>query len=183
MQKALQDLHISHERNESESIPILVEERGDAFRGIPKLIRLSLIEYLLGVPWESPSLSSCLSSFSSYRDLLDHRTLHPHKTSTENSVRSVSIIKQITTLTTVANQFEFCFEVITSLVLELAMNVYFGAWTCKIHQTGFITWHGRANTVQISFVYVCDADESHRHGMGLAVTDRVCGLGFFWRTL
>ena len=86
MQKTLQDLHISHERN-YENIPILVEERGDAFRGIPKLRRLSLLEYLLGVPWASPSLSSCFSSFSSYRDLPD-QTLHPHKTSTENLVRS-----------------------------------------------------------------------------------------------
>ena len=101
MQKTLQDLHILHERNESENIPILVEESGDAFRGIPKLRRLSLLEYLLGVPSASPSLSSCLSSFSSYRDL--DQTLHPHKTSTENSVRSVSIIKQIATLSTVAN--------------------------------------------------------------------------------
>ena len=49
-------MHISHERNESENIPILVEARGDAFRGIPKLIRLSLLEYLLGVPWEIPKL-------------------------------------------------------------------------------------------------------------------------------
>ena len=109
-------LHISHERNEPETIPILVEERGDAFRGIPKLRRLSLLEYLLGVPWESPSLSSCLSSFSSYRDLLDHRTLHPHKTSTENLVRSVSIIKQITTLSTVANQFIFCFCIVATVI-------------------------------------------------------------------
>ena len=108
-------LHISHERNESENIPILVEERGDAFRGIPKLRRLSLFEYLLGVPWASPSLTSCLSSFSSYRDLLD-QTLHPHKTSTENSVRSVSIIKQITTLSTIANQFIFCFCIVSTVI-------------------------------------------------------------------
>ena len=101
-------LHILHERNESENIPILVEERGDAFRGIPKLRLLSLLEYLIGVPRASPSLSSCLSSFFSHRDLLDHRTLHPHKTSTKNSVRSVSIIKQITTVSTVANQLIFC---------------------------------------------------------------------------
>ena len=80
MQKTLQDLHISHERNETENIPILVEERWDAFRGIPKLRRLSLFEYLLGVPWASPSLSSCLSSFSSYRGLHDLWSLHPHKT-------------------------------------------------------------------------------------------------------
>ena len=113
MQKTLQDLHISHERNESENIPILVEERGDDFRGIPKLRRLSLLEYLLGVPWASPSLSSWLSSFSSYRDLLD-QTLHPHKTSIENAVRSVSIIKQITTLSTVAKQFIFCFCIVST---------------------------------------------------------------------
>ena len=111
MQKTLQDLHISHERNEFENIPILVEERGDAFRGILKLRRLSLLEYLPRVPWESQSLISCLSSFSSYRDLLD-QILHPHKTSTENLVRSVSIIKQITTLSTVAKQFIFCFCIV-----------------------------------------------------------------------
>ena len=52
-------------------LPLNEDERGDAFRGIPKLRRLSLLQYLLGVPWESPSLSSCLSSFSSYRDILD----------------------------------------------------------------------------------------------------------------
>ena len=86
-----------------------------AFRGIPKLRRLSLLEYLLGVPWASPSLSSCLSSFSSYQDLLD-QTLHLHKTSTENSVRSVSIIKQITTLSTVANQFIFCFCIVSTII-------------------------------------------------------------------
>ena len=80
MQKTLQDLHISHERNKSENIPILVEERWGAFQGIPKLRRLSLLEYLHGVPWASPSLRSSLSSFSSYPDLLDLRTLHPHKT-------------------------------------------------------------------------------------------------------
>ena len=102
--------------NRNRNIPILVEERGDAFRGIPKLRRLSLLEYLLGVPWASPTLSSCLSSFSSHRDLLDHRTLHPHKTSTENSVRSVSIIKQITTLITVANQFIFCFLILAAVI-------------------------------------------------------------------
>ena len=109
MQKMLQDLHISHERNEYENIPILVEERWDAFQGIPKLRRLSLLEYLLGVPWASPSLSSFLSSYFSHRDLLDHRTLHPHKTSTENSVRSVSIIKQITTLSTVPKPIHILF--------------------------------------------------------------------------
>ena len=36
-QKTLQDLHISHERNESENIPIFVEERGDASPASPSL--------------------------------------------------------------------------------------------------------------------------------------------------
>ena len=121
MQKTLQDLHISHERNESENIPILVEERGYAFRGILKLRRLSLFEYLLGVPRASPSLSSCLSSFFSHRDILDLRTLHPHKTSTENSVRSVSIIKQISTLSTIANPLIFYFCIIST-----AFQLFYG---------------------------------------------------------
>ena len=50
MQKMLQDLHISHERNEFEDIPILVEERGDAFRGIPKLDLLPLFIFLISKP-------------------------------------------------------------------------------------------------------------------------------------
>ena len=83
---------------------------------IPKLRRLSLLEYLLGVRRASPSLSSCLSSFFSHRDLLDHRTLHPHKTSTENSVRSVSIIKQITTISTVENQLIFWFFIVSTVI-------------------------------------------------------------------
>src|SRR3990170_6601136 len=74
------NLRISCERNKNRDIPIIVEERWDAFRGIPKLRRLSLLEYLLGVHWASPSLNSCLSLFSSYRYLLVLRTLHPHKT-------------------------------------------------------------------------------------------------------
>mgnify|MGYP005849580289 CR=1 FL=1 len=69
MQKTLQDLHISHERNESENIPILVEERWDAFWGIPKLRRLSLLEYLLGVPW---ALASPLSPHIETSSIFEH---------------------------------------------------------------------------------------------------------------
>ena len=54
MQKMLQDLQISHERNEDENIPILVEERWDALRGMPKLRRLSILGIIswgaLGIP-------------------------------------------------------------------------------------------------------------------------------------
>src|SRR3989337_4407549 len=54
------NLRISCEQNKNRNIPILVEERWDAFQGIPKLRCLSLPGYLLGVPWSSPSLNSCL---------------------------------------------------------------------------------------------------------------------------
>ena len=79
MQKTLQDLHISHERNEDKNIPVLVEERWDAFWGIPKLELLPLLLLLTSRPPRSSNTSSTQNS-------------------TENSVRSVSIIKQITTL-------------------------------------------------------------------------------------
>ena len=42
-----------------------VDERGDAFRGIPMLRLLVVLEYYLGVPWESPSLGSFHSLFHS----------------------------------------------------------------------------------------------------------------------
>ena len=51
-------LHISQERNEEENISILVEERWDAFRGIPKLRRLSTLGYFLGCMGASTSLSA-----------------------------------------------------------------------------------------------------------------------------
>ena len=41
------------------------DERGDAFRGIPKLRVLVVLEYYLGVPWASPSLGSFHSLFHS----------------------------------------------------------------------------------------------------------------------
>ena len=78
---------------------------------IPKLRCLSLLEYLLGVPRASPSLSSCLSSFFSHRNLLNHRKLHPHKTSTENLVRSVSINKA-------NHHYKYCWKPINILFLH-----------------------------------------------------------------
>ena len=45
------------------------DERGDAFRGIPKLRLLFVLEYYLGVPWTSPSLGSCHSLFHSPSNL------------------------------------------------------------------------------------------------------------------
>ena len=109
-------LHISRERKRIWKHTDICWRKRGCLPSIPKLRRLSLHEYILGVPWASPSLCSCLSSFFSHRNLLNHRTLHPHKTSTENSVRSVSIMKQIATLSTVANQFIFCFCIVSTVI-------------------------------------------------------------------
>ena len=43
-------------------LPMNEDERGDAFRGIPKLRLFVILDYL-GVPWESPSFGSCHSLF------------------------------------------------------------------------------------------------------------------------
>ena len=97
MKKTPQDLHISHERNESENILIFVEERWDAFWGIRKLELLPLLLILISRHPRSSNTSSTQNS-------------------TESSVRSVSIIKQITTLSTVANQFIFCFCIVSTVI-------------------------------------------------------------------
>ena len=41
------------------------DERGDAFWGTPELRLFVVLEYYLGVPWESPSLGSWNSVFHS----------------------------------------------------------------------------------------------------------------------
>ena len=120
MQKTLQDLHIMHERNESENIPILVEERWDAFQGIPKLRRLSLLEYLLGVPWESPSLSSCLSSYPISRPPRFSNT-----SSTQNFNRKLGKIRQYNK----ANYYsKYCCKPIHILFLHCIYCIITSPW-------------------------------------------------------
>ena len=65
--------------------------------GIPKLELLPLLLLLISRPPRSLITSSTQNS-------------------TESSVRSVSIIKQITTLSTVANQFIFCFYIVYTVI-------------------------------------------------------------------
>ena len=72
------------------------DERGDAFRGIPKLRILAIIEYL-GVPWESPSLVSCHSLFHSPPNLYPKLENITTQNLTENLVSSVSERKENTT--------------------------------------------------------------------------------------
>ena len=49
-------------------------------------------------------------------------------------------------------------EINTSVMLELATNVQFSAWTWKICRTSSITWHKFANTMLIPSIYVKCAD-------------------------
>ena len=75
-----------------------IDERGDAFWGIPKLRLLVVLEYYLGVPWASPRLGSCHSLFHSRSNPYAKLENFTTQNSTENLMRSVSIRKQITTL-------------------------------------------------------------------------------------
>ena len=74
------------------------DERGDAFRGIPKLRILVVLELYLGVPWASPSLGSCHSLFQNPSNLYPNLENFTTQNSTENLMRSVSARKQTTTL-------------------------------------------------------------------------------------
>ena len=69
------------------------DERGDAFRGIPKLRLLVVLEYYLGVPWESPSLGSCHSLFYSPSNLYPKLENFNHTKLNTKLVSSVSIRK------------------------------------------------------------------------------------------
>ena len=74
------------------------DKRGDAFRGIPKLRVLVVLEFYLWVPWASPSLGSCHSLFHNPSNLYPKlEKLHNTKLKVENLVSSVSERKQNTT--------------------------------------------------------------------------------------
>ena len=69
------------------------DERGDAFWGIPKLRLLVVLEYYLGVPWESPSLGSFHSLFHSPSNLYPKLENFNHIKLNTKLVSSVSIRK------------------------------------------------------------------------------------------
>ena len=71
--------------------------RGDAFRGIPKLMLLVVFEFYFGVPWASPRLVSCLSLFHNPSNLYPKLENFTTQNSTENLMSSVSEIEQTTT--------------------------------------------------------------------------------------
>ena len=66
------------------------DERGDAFRGIPKLRILVVLEFYLGVPWGSPSLGSCHSLFHNQSKLYPKLENFTTQNSTGNLISSIS---------------------------------------------------------------------------------------------
>ena len=75
-----------------------VDERGDAFRGIPKLRLLVVLEFYLGVPWAFPSLGFFHSLFQSPSNPYPKLENFTTQNSTENLMSFVSARKQTTTL-------------------------------------------------------------------------------------
>ena len=73
------------------------DERGDAFRGIPKLRLFGVLGFYLGVPWASPSLGSCHSLFHNPSNLYPKLENFTTQNLTEHLVSSVSERKQNTT--------------------------------------------------------------------------------------
>ena len=69
------------------------DERGDAFRGIPKLRLLVVLEYYLGVPCTYPILGSCHSLFHSPSNLYPKLENFNHTKLKTKLVSSVSIRK------------------------------------------------------------------------------------------
>ena len=62
--------HVVNKNIAPSKLPMEVEERGDTFRGTPKLRIFGVLGFYLGVPWASPSLGSCHSLFHSPSNLL-----------------------------------------------------------------------------------------------------------------
>ena len=85
--------HVVNKNIAPSKLPMEVDERGDAFRGIPKLRLLVILEYL-GVPWASPSLGFFHSLFHSPSNLYPKLENFTTQNSTGNLISSVSERKQ-----------------------------------------------------------------------------------------
>ena len=99
------------------------DERGDAFRGIPKLRPFVVLEFYLVVPWASPSLGSFHSLFHNPSNLYPKHENFTTQNSTEDFMSSVSIRQQTTTQGTVMNSF-FIYIGIKPTVFQLLYGSY-----------------------------------------------------------
>ena len=94
------------------------DERGDAFRGIPKISLLVVLEYYLGVPWASPSLGSCHSLFHSPSNLYPKLENFTTQNLTENSQAPLAKQNKTPLQGTVMNSF-FIYIGVKTTVLQL----------------------------------------------------------------
>ena len=77
--------HVVNKNIAPSKLPMEVDERGDAFRGIPKLRLFGVLEFYLGVPWASPSLGSFHSLFHNPSNLYPKLENFTTQNSIENS--------------------------------------------------------------------------------------------------
>ena len=77
--------HVVNKNIAPSKLPMELDERGDAFRGIPKLRLLDILEYYLGVTWASPILGYCHSLFHSPSNLYPKLENFTTQNLTENS--------------------------------------------------------------------------------------------------
>ena len=80
------------------------DKRGDAIRGIPKLRCLVVLEYYLGVPWESPSLGSSTPYSIVHQNFTQNLKTSQHKT--QQKTRKLRQYKKIN------HHFWYCCELI-----------------------------------------------------------------------
>ena len=100
--------HVVNKNIAPSKLPMEVDKRGDAFRGIPKLSLLVVLEYYLGVPWASPSLGSCHSLFHSPSNLYPKLENFTTQNSTGNLISFVSARKK-------NHHIRYCIELIIYL--------------------------------------------------------------------
>ena len=87
-----------------------VDERGDAFRGIPKLRLFGVLVFYLGLPWASPILGSFHSLFHNPSNLYPKLENFTTQNSTGNLISSVSERKE-------NHHIRYCNELILYLYL------------------------------------------------------------------
>ena len=149
----------------------MLEERGDAFRGIPKLSCLVLLKYFLGVTRASPSLGSFRSLF------LQPSWSHPelenfnHTKLNKTFVRSISIIKQITTLSIVANPFIFY-----SCIISTVFQLFYGKNSSKKIIESSKQAHKAKKTESVKNRTVC----SNLDILNTSVTPKTLKIGMTW---
>ena len=85
--------HVMNKNIASSKVTDRRRRRRDAFRGIPKLRLLVVLEFYLGVPWASPSLGSYHSLFKNPSNLYPKLEKFTTQNSTRNLICSVSIRK------------------------------------------------------------------------------------------